>query len=62
MVLLDSSKYTKAQLDAIVTAFADLADGLQPHDYADETGDHSAEAELNFCVAKSAIYPDTAPL
>lgn len=55
--LIDSAIFTKAQLDAIVTAFADLANGLQPYDFSAETGESDPAAEQNFKVAKGAVYP-----
>lgn len=58
---IDSSKFSKAQLDAIVSAFADLANGLQPHHFGEETGEQDPAAEKNFAIAKDAVYPGSVP-
>jgi hypothetical protein len=53
---LDSSKFSKDDLDAIVNAFYDIADGFQPHDFAAHTCNYDAADEANFTKAQTAVY------
>jgi hypothetical protein len=53
---LDSSKFSKDDLDAIVNAFYDISDGFQPHDFAAHTGNYDQAAEDNFAKAQTAVY------
>jgi hypothetical protein len=52
--LFDSSELAKEDLDKIVTAFIDLADGMKVHDFACETGMYDQESEQNFADAQKA--------
>jgi hypothetical protein len=53
---LDSSKFSKDNLDAIVNAFYNIADGFQPHDFASHTGNYDPADEANFAKAQALVY------
>lgn len=61
---LDSSKFSKVDLDAIVNAFYDIADVIDTNDLVDGCGVTDATSACwsvagstaNFAVAKNAVY------
>lgn len=57
---MDSSQFTKAQLDQIVKAFYDVADIIDSDNFEAETGIGDHTAKENFVAARNAVYKVTA--
>lgn len=56
---LDSSKFTKDQLDTIINAFSDVADIIDVHNFAADTGLGDPKAKDRFIAALKLVYPNT---
>jgi len=54
--MIDSGNFTKEQLDAIVTAFYDVADVIDSNDFESETGLSDSVSKDNFVKARALVY------
>ena len=55
---LSSTTFTMDQLDAIINAFYDIADVIDSHDFANQSGVTDPDACANFVNARNIIYSD----